>query len=242
MATILRDSVAGFVLAGGHSSRMGSDKALALFGGVPLVTRALQTLLEAGIRARIAGSRSELSTFAEVIPDTFSKSGPMGGVHAGLVASKAEWNLFLPVDVPLMPGSLLACLTLRASLTGALVIACRLNGRIEPFPVVLHHSVLPQIAMRLDSGESSCQKAWHSIPEELGTQLEAVSVENLVQCGQCCHPAGSPAVFWFQSANTPTELANLHRISMKQGVSACAPDNGTSQTLTDAGFSSNLKA
>jgi hypothetical protein len=68
-------SAAGFVLAGGNSSRMGSDKALALFGGIPLIQIALETLAEAHIPARIAGSRSDLGRFADEIPDTSPNPG-----------------------------------------------------------------------------------------------------------------------------------------------------------------------
>ena len=136
-------SASGFVLAGGRSSRMGSDKALAVFAGDPLIQVALNTFAEAGVSARIAGSRSALGVYADEIADTFIEIGPMGGVHAGLAASDAEWNLFLPVDLPLMPGLLLLRLLERAALTGAPVTATRLNGRLEPFPVVLRSDVLP---------------------------------------------------------------------------------------------------
>jgi molybdopterin-guanine dinucleotide biosynthesis protein A len=203
---------AGFILAGGHSSRMGSDKALALFGGVPLIQVAVNTLAGAGLPARIAGSRSALGAFAEEVPDAFPEAGPMSGIHAGLSASRAQWNLFLPVDLPLMPASLLACMLQRASLTGAPVTAIRLNGRLEPFPVVLRRDVLPHIARRLEEGNTACHKAWRTIPEELGVSLDEVSVESLIQCGHCRHPLNLPPVLWFQSTNTPEELARLNRI------------------------------
>jgi molybdopterin-guanine dinucleotide biosynthesis protein A len=209
----LKESAAGFVLAGGQSSRMGSDKALALFHGVSLIQVALQTINAAGISVRIAGSRSDLSSFAAQIPDTFTETGPLGGVHAALSVSDAEWNLFLPVDLPLMPSSLLACLLQRAMLTGAPVTAARLNGRIQPFPVVLHRSVLASITQRLQEGNSACHAAWQSIPPELSSSLDVVSVEYLHQCGLCSHPRGLPPVLWFQSANTPAELLLLNGFS-----------------------------
>jgi molybdopterin-guanine dinucleotide biosynthesis protein A len=215
MNTVSNPSAAGFVLAGGQSSRMGTDKALALFRGTPLVQVALATLSAAGVPGRLAGSRSALGAFAEEIPDTFPGTGPLGGIHAGLSASQAEWNLFLPVDLPLMPSSLLARLLQRAILTGTPVTATRLTGRIEPFPVVLRRDVLPQIEQRLQSGHTACHTAWQTIPEDMGTALDAASVENLVQSGQCPHPEGLPPVLWYQSANTPAELASLNSIHIK---------------------------
>lgn len=224
MNTVSNPSVAGFVLAGGQSSRMGTDKALTLFGDIPLVQVALATLCAAGVPGRLAGSRSALGAFAEEIPDTFPDAGPLGGIHAGLSTSEAEWNLFLPVDLPLMPSLVLARLLQRAIFTGAPVTATRLNGRIEPFPVVLHRDILPQIEQRLQSGQTACHAAWQTIPEDMGTTLDAVSVENLIQCGQCRHPEGLPPVLWYQSANTPAELAWLTRIhaKLRPAISDCA--------------------
>jgi len=207
-------SAAGFVLAGGRSSRMGSDKAVALFGGIPLIQIALETLAEIGLSARIAGSRSRLGGYAQAIPDIFPDAGPLGGIQAGLDSSQAGWNVFLPVDLPLMPSSLLARLLERAQLTHAPVTVGRLNGRIQPFPVVLHSSALAAIARRLSAGETACHRAWETIPQEMGSSLDAVAVEALVQCGQCLpgpRRNGFPPAFWFQSANTPEELERLNR-------------------------------
>jgi molybdopterin-guanine dinucleotide biosynthesis protein A len=191
---------------------MGSDKALALFGAVPLIQVAINTLADAGVTAGIAGSRSALGAFAEEIPDPFPESGPMAGVYAGLSASQSDWSLFLPVDLPLMPASLLACLHQRAQLTGSPVTIGTVNGRIQPFPAVLQRTILPHIAHRLAAGETACHRAWRTIPGELGSSLDAFSVESLVQCGHCHHPWGLPPALWFQSANTPAELAWLNRI------------------------------
>ena len=190
---------------------MGSDKAVELFGGIPLIQNALSVLTEIAGGPRIAGSRSTLAGFGEAIPDTFADAGPLGGVHAALAASLAEWNLFLPVDVPLMPVSLLLCLVERAMLMGSSVTVAKLNGRMEPFPVVLHRSVLPLIADRIRIGETACHAAWREVCAALDGRLDAVAVENLVQCGKCVHPLGLPPAVWFKSANTPEELALLQR-------------------------------
>jgi len=202
----------GFVLAGGQSSRMGSDKALAIFAGQPLVATALATLHAAGLPARIAGSRSSLATFAGQIPDTFLSAGPLAGVHAALTASCADFCVFLPVDMPLMPPSLIQHLLHRAQLTNAPVTAARLNGRIEPFPVVLSRQIAPYIAERLQNGNSSCHSAWREVPALLSAQQDAVSVENLVSSGQVQLPTKLPPLWCFLSANSPSDLAWMNRL------------------------------
>lgn len=204
---------AGFVLAGGRSSRMGSDKALARFAGEPLIRMALSTMAQAGIAARIAGSRSDLSSFAQQIPDQAADAGPLGGVCAALAFSTARWNVFMPVDMPLLPASLLTALLQRAVITGALVTVATLSGALQPFPVLLDRSVLPAIQQCLSSGLTACYQAWKTIPAELGGCLDAVPVESLRQCGWCEHPLFLPPLYWFQGTNTPAELARLETIA-----------------------------
>jgi molybdopterin-guanine dinucleotide biosynthesis protein A len=212
MATPYRFQAEGFVLAGGHSSRMGSNKALASWSGIPLVRLALDTLSRIGVPARIAGARADLRKFAEQVPDLFEETGPIGGVHAGLTASHAEWSLFLPVDLPLIPQELLALLLLRSELSGSPVTVVRMNGRIQPFPVVLHASALSGLTDSIGQGETACHRIWHAISEALGVPMDAVSVEHLIQAGQVQHPSGLPASTWFQSANTPEDLTLLNRM------------------------------
>jgi molybdopterin-guanine dinucleotide biosynthesis protein A len=209
-----QDSAEAFILAGGQSSRMGRDKALALLNGRTLIQIALDTLSRASIASRIAGARSDLSSYAETVPDTTRNQGPLAGIQAALAVSHSHWNLFIPVDLPLMPASLLVCLLERARLTGSSVTATTLNGRVEPFPVILHRSILPQLALLLEAGQSACYRAWQTIPTSVGSTLDAPAVESLQQAGLCCHPSGLPPAFWYRSANTPAELSWLNEMQL----------------------------
>lgn len=215
---IATGQAAGFVLAGGRSSRMGSDKALALFAGEPLIRIALSILECAGISGRIAGSRTDLSAFAQEIPDQMADIGPLGGVCAALTSSAARWNVFLPVDMPLLPATLLTALLRRAVITGAPVTAATLGGILQPFPVVLDRSALSPIRQQLSSGLSACHQAWRAIPDYLGGYLDAVPVESLRQSGSCEHPQFLPPLYWFQGANTPAELARMEKMILARGA------------------------
>jgi molybdopterin-guanine dinucleotide biosynthesis protein A len=211
---LLSLSAEGFVLAGGQSSRMGADKALVSFAGRPMIETALDILRSAGLPARIAGSRSPLGRFAPEVPDTFANAGPLGGVHAGLAASEAEFCLFLPVDLPLMPPALLACLVNRARLTGAPVTSASVNGRAEPFPVVLTRSTVSAIQILLESGHPGsspgCQRAWREIASALGSSADRIAVEHLLSSGHLRQSLAIPPHWWFQSANTPADLTRLN--------------------------------
>ncbi len=220
------EHAAGFVLAGGRSSRMGSDKALALFTGEPLICVALLAMEQVGISGQIAGSRSDLSHFARQIPDRTADAGPLGGVYTALIASTTKWNVFAPVDMPLLPASLLRALLERAMITDAPVTAATVGGVLQPFPVVLDRSVLPLIRRRLNLGLRACYQAWKTIPADLGGFLDALPVESLRQCGRCEHPRSLPPLYWFQGTNTSAELVRLEKMALAQATRDSAKSPG----------------
>jgi molybdenum cofactor guanylyltransferase len=120
----------GFVLAGGRSTRMGQDKALLSLAGRSLLDLALNKLraLPLAGAPRIAAARSDLSAHAAVIADLHPGCGPLSGIEAALAASACPLNVFLPVDVPLLPPHFLLWMLRRAEITGALVTVPCIGG------------------------------------------------------------------------------------------------------------------
>ncbi len=93
----------GVVLAGGRSSRMGQDKALLPWHGVPLYQYMGTILAQANaaevmVSRRNDGSPQGQTWLQDIVPDR----GPMSGIHGALVASKAEALVIVPVDMPLL--------------------------------------------------------------------------------------------------------------------------------------------
>ena len=97
---------------------MGTDKALVEFRGRPLVAHALDLVRAAGLPVFIAGARSPLESFAPVVPD--SKTGrwspgrylrrarkPQRQLTTDRGLAPEPLRVFLPVDLPLLPPSLL---------------------------------------------------------------------------------------------------------------------------------------
>src|SRR5580693_5705527 len=89
-----------FILAGGKSTRMGTDKAFVEYEGRTLLARMLDLARSVTPEVRIVGSKEKFAPFAPVVEDIFRDCGPLGGIHAGLRASSSEFNLMLAVDTP----------------------------------------------------------------------------------------------------------------------------------------------
>jgi len=99
--------VSAFILAGGKSTRMGTDKAFAVLDGRTLLARMLDLARQVTPRVRIVGNREKFSPFAPVIEDVFPGCGPLGGIHAALKSSQSDLNVLLAVDVPFVSLTLL---------------------------------------------------------------------------------------------------------------------------------------
>jgi len=196
---------AGFVLAGGLSSRMGHDKALIPLAGKPLIAHALAILQQAGLSTSIAGARSSLASFAPLIDD--SGQGPLSGICAALVSTAAPLAVFLPVDQPFLPPSLISVLLEHARITGAAVTVPSINGFAETFPAVVDRSVLPALQSALGRDERGCFAAFQSASQILGRPMSIVPVEYLVQSGKLFQFNDLPPTFWFLNVNSPPDLA-----------------------------------
>ncbi len=117
--------VAAFILAGGKSTRMGTDKAFVALEGRTLLARSLEVARSVTSDVRIVGSAEKFAAFAPVVEDLFSDCGPLGGIHAALRSSQNDLNLMLAVDLPLVSFALLQFLITRAKDSGAMVTAPR---------------------------------------------------------------------------------------------------------------------
>ena len=92
--------VTAFVLAGGKSSRMGSDKAFLRLGDETLLSQALKLTSAVVSEVCIVGDAKKFAAFGRVVEDVYRERGPLGGIHAALSGSTTELNLMLAVDLP----------------------------------------------------------------------------------------------------------------------------------------------
>src|SRR5579875_2850409 len=122
---------------------MGRDKALLELHGQPLIHYALRKFRELGFEPSIVGSRPDLAFFAPIVFDNSPGAGPLGGIEAALAASSAELNIFLAVDLPLLPTSFLQWLANRSAITRALATIPLLQGRPQPLCAVYSRELLP---------------------------------------------------------------------------------------------------
>ncbi|UCH83470.1 MAG: molybdenum cofactor guanylyltransferase [Candidatus Latescibacterota bacterium] len=182
MASPYKD-ITGFVLAGGSSRRLGTDKRKIVIGGISLLDRA-RSLLERFLErpAYIVGDNLAglyLDPRYE-IPDAQRGRGPMGGLVAAITRCPTNWCLILPVDLPRLRTSDLQNLANNRSSAFDVVTLSR-DGHPEPLAALYNVRTAAFWRDQLDSGMLSVIDAIRTLrwrPVMLGrsaTSLDSVN-------------------------------------------------------------------
>jgi molybdenum cofactor guanylyltransferase len=162
--------VAGFILAGGASSRMGRDKGLLDFGGVPLILHTARLLdpLVAGVTvvgtpARYASLGLRVIADADLAqvrgkPEKIGM-GPLAGIATALSATHLPWNLIVACDLPYLSAKWLAWLLSRALRSQGDVVIPQTENGIEPLAAVYRRDCRVPITAALACGVRKVSEA-----------------------------------------------------------------------------------
>jgi molybdopterin-guanine dinucleotide biosynthesis protein A len=125
--------VTAFVLSGGQSKRMGSDKALLTLRGRTLLERTLRLARRIADKVAVLGPRERYAATGEwIIEDEYPGCGPLAGIHAALHATETDLNAILSVDMPFVSADFLTHLIERArSCPRAQVVVPRVAGIVQ---------------------------------------------------------------------------------------------------------------
>lgn len=138
-------SLTGILLAGGQSSRMGRDKAFLEFNGRPLWRHQLDTLGELNPSQLIISANEEqdfgADPGADVVPDEFFGTGPLGGLVTALKYTRGTHVVVLAVDLPYMTSRFLRHGLLTRAYFGSGVIYWN-NGYLEPLAALYPKTLL----------------------------------------------------------------------------------------------------
>jgi molybdopterin-guanine dinucleotide biosynthesis protein A len=184
--------VALFILAGGKSTRMRTDKAFVVLDGRTLLARALELTRSVTADVRIVGDAAKFKVFAPVVEDVFRECGPLGGIHAALRMSAAELNFMLAVDLPFVSRMLVDYLIARSRTSAATVTVARAGGGWQPLCAVYRRDFAEVAEKALREGSYKIDALFDP------KRTQVISDEELKRCGLSAE--------MFRNLNTPEEL------------------------------------
>jgi molybdopterin-guanine dinucleotide biosynthesis protein A len=180
-----------FLLAGGKSTRMGSDKAFLPWGKGTLLSHSLKLLAAVTPNVRIVGDLHKFAGFGGVIEDIYRDCGPLGGIHAALSSTMTDLNLMLAVDLPLIELNLLQFMFALAQDTDAVVTVPRADGVSQPLCAVYRREFVQVAEQALQAGRNKIDALFSKV------KVRIIENDELTRAGF--------SASMFRNLNTPEE-------------------------------------
>lgn len=163
------------ILCGGKAERFGKEKALLAYNGETFLSRAVQfwnnVETVSQVFVAVGNKTSDILTIPEgSIPvyDVFPDSGPMAGIHAGLLNSNSEWIYVSAVDMPMID---INCLPPKRD---ADAVVFEIEGKVEPLFGLYRYTALPIFDGLLREGKT---KMLMAIRNNLNSEIIPLSLE-----------------------------------------------------------------
>ncbi|HKV47039.1 MAG TPA: molybdenum cofactor guanylyltransferase [Candidatus Acidoferrales bacterium] len=180
--------VEAFILAGGVSSRMGRDKALLEFGGIPLVVNTVQLVAPLVSRTTVVGPVEKYANLGlNVIPDRHSSmrietarsKGPLFGIVTALSNARTPWTLILACDLPYLTAQWLESLALRALESNAQAVIPQTAHGLEPLAAAYRSECAKPLAQLLASGTHKVTDALKALSVEIIPEKDSSVLKNM---------------------------------------------------------------
>jgi molybdopterin-guanine dinucleotide biosynthesis protein A len=152
----------GAVLAGGHSRRMGADKALLPVHGRSLWLRQVKLLQAAGastvgVVRRPGQPALPLPADVPLWIDRVTDAGPLAGLQAALAASPTDWLAVVAVDLPRLEAAWFIWLAESCAPDRGAIVR-HPTGEFEPLAAIYPRVALNAVGAQLRGPDFSLQR------------------------------------------------------------------------------------
>jgi len=170
---------AAIILAGGKSSRMGTNKALLKINEKSNIERIADTLKLLFDDIILVTNDSEQYEFLglKMVPDYYPGMGPLAGVHAGLLASDYDVNFIVACDMPFVSTELAEVLVNNCGHYDAVIPV--INGKQHPLFAVFQKRVAEGAANCIEAGELRMKQLLDQLNVLYVTEAELQTYSNL---------------------------------------------------------------
>ena len=155
--------ITGIVLAGGKSSRFGSNKALIEINGVRLIERVIKVMASVFQRVILITNTPQEYAYLQLPmhEDLIKGLGPLGGILTGLEAISDEAGFFVACDMPFLNSGLFRHMVVLRNDFDAVVP--RVGWRIETLNTLYTKKALPAIKDLIESRDYQVIKFFDKI-------------------------------------------------------------------------------
>lgn len=185
-----KNDITGIILAGGKSSRMGTDKGFLKLNGIFFIEHSIAALQPLVGQILIVSSNPDYDVFnLKRVEDLIKNSGPLAGIYSGLKHSKTKYSLVLSCDIPLIKTEVLEKLI-------------EANDDVsEVIQIVSNNRPMPLIALYKKTCEESFYQLLQNDERRLHIAINQLRVKDII--------LNSESEILTNNINTPEELKNV---------------------------------
>jgi molybdopterin-guanine dinucleotide biosynthesis protein A len=171
------EGVTGVILAGGRSTRYGSNKAFAEVRGMRLIERTLGVMGLVFPRLLLVTNTPAEYAYLRVpmVGDLIKGLGPLGGIYTGLEVMENEHGFFVACDMPFLKEDLLRYMVTLGGDYDAVVP--RVKWMVEPLHALYTKNCLPSIRELILSHEHQIFKFFQKINVKYVEEEEIRSID-----------------------------------------------------------------
>ena len=183
-------NITGIILAGGKSSRMGTDKGFLKLNGKLFIEHIINVLSPFVSEIIIVSNNTDYDVFnVKRINDLIEDAGPLAGLFSGLKASNSEKNIVLSCDIPLIHSEVISLLINEKNSTSE-IIQIESNGK-----------TMPLIALYDKSCKNTFETLLHQDERRLRFAVSQCKVKNII--------LKKEQENWVKNVNTPEQLKEI---------------------------------
>lgn len=105
---ITNTNISAYILCGGKSSRMRTEKGLVNYLNKPFIQWAIEAVKPITKSIFLVTDNQNYVAFGyPLVPDIYKDKGPVGGIYSALNHSENEYNLLLSCDIPNISSSVI---------------------------------------------------------------------------------------------------------------------------------------
>jgi molybdopterin-guanine dinucleotide biosynthesis protein A len=193
-----RKPLTGIVLAGGRSSRFGSDKASALLAGRPMLQWVISAAAQVCDPIVLVTAKPQdlppLESPVELrhVTDRYPESGPLAGLVTGMAVAESELCFAASCDTPLLRPGLIAML--REAAPGHDVVCPEVDGYLQPLAAIYRVPLcLPLFEEHVRGGRLGLHDAFATLNVRVVSEAEVRATD--------------PALDSFLNVNRPALIA-----------------------------------
>jgi len=144
-------NIPAYILCGGKSSRMQTEKGLVSLEDKPLINHIINELKNSTKQIYLVTENTDYEPFGfPLVADRYKEKGPLGGIHAALSHTNTEAVMVLSCDVPMIESSVLNTLIERHFAHGKTEITLASGPqKWHPLVGVYSKSILPELEIAL---------------------------------------------------------------------------------------------